>query len=85
MAPDYELGRGPSSRTFALWRQYTVKVAVPVAPFALALIVLVPLPTLTAVPRELIVATLGLEEFHVTDRLMFCTVPSLKDPIALKF
>jgi len=50
-----------------------------------AVIVVVPVATLVAVPRLLIVAIAGLDELQVTDREMFCIVPSLNVPMALKF
>lgn len=44
----------------------TVRFAIPVTPFTLAEIVVVPVVTPLASPRELTVATAGVDELHAT-------------------
>ena len=62
-----------------------MRAVCPLIPFIVAVIVVVPAATLAAVPRLLMVDTPGLDELQATDREMFCVVPSLNVPIALKF
>ena len=63
----------------------TVRVADPVTPPMVAVIFVVPDPALDATPLLLTTAAAGFEEFQPTERVMFCAVPSLKIPVAVKF
>ena len=60
----------------------TVSVALPLTPFRLAVIVVVPMPALVASPPRM-VATLTLEDVQVTCVVRFSAVPSLKLPVAV--
>jgi len=52
-------------------------------PFCVAVIVLVPAVAPVTRPAPLIVATDVFDEFHVTEFVRFCVLPSLKVPLAL--
>jgi hypothetical protein len=54
-----------------------------VTPLELAVIADVPVPTAVARPDALIVATVGVAEFHVAVPVRFCVVPSLNVPVAV--
>ena len=54
-----------------------------VIPFWVAVIVLVPADAPVTRPAALIVATDVFDEFHVTEFVRFCVLPSLKVPVAL--
>ena len=54
-----------------------------VTPFCEALIVLVPAFTPATIPAAVIVATDVFDEFHATEFVRFCVLPSLKVPVAV--
>lgn len=54
-----------------------------VIPFCVALIVLVPAVAPVTRPAALIVATDAFDEFHVTELVKSCVLPSLNVPVAL--
>ena len=54
-----------------------------VMPFCVALIALLPAATPVANPAALTVATDAFDEFHVTELLRFCVLPSLNVPVAV--
>jgi hypothetical protein len=55
----------------------TVKVADPVIPVRVAVMVLVPAATPVATPEALMVAAAGLEDVHATEEVMTAVEPSL--------
>src|SRR5689334_8928703 len=57
--------------------------AVDVAPFIVAVMLVEPALLAVAMPAELIVATVGADEAHVTELVMFRVLPSLKPPVAV--
>lgn len=61
----------------------TIKVVLLVTPAVLALIWDVPCPTPVASPPAVRVATAGLDETHVTEKVRFCVLPSEYVPVAV--
>jgi hypothetical protein len=64
--------------------EVTVKVVLPMIEPKVAVIVVVPAETQVATPLALMVANAVLDEFHVTDAVMSCEVPSEYVPVAVK-